>query len=161
MRDDFSKETKELLARRVGMKCSNPDCGQTTSGPCVDENKSINIGVAAHISAASPEGARFNDQISKEQRSSFENGIWLCQNCAKLIDNDPIAFPVSLLYQWKVVSEDNAINNIKNRSATLSNQSINAAVVIQGPNAINISGPNAVNIGPGGIQIIGPIINNS
>ena len=31
MRDDFSAATKELLARRVGFKCSNPGCRQPTS----------------------------------------------------------------------------------------------------------------------------------
>jgi hypothetical protein len=31
-------------------------------------------------------------------------------------------------------------------------------VVIQGEGAIRISGPNAVNIAPGGITIVGPVI---
>lgn len=26
MRDDFSQRTKDLLANRVGWKCSNPNC---------------------------------------------------------------------------------------------------------------------------------------
>ena len=26
MRDDFSQATKDLLANRVGWKCSNPNC---------------------------------------------------------------------------------------------------------------------------------------
>ena len=33
MRDDFSNQTKELLAKRVGFRYSNPSCRQHTSGP--------------------------------------------------------------------------------------------------------------------------------
>jgi hypothetical protein len=55
MRDDFSLTTKELLAKRVGYLCSNPKCQQPTSGPQEDPSKAVNIGVACHITAASPE----------------------------------------------------------------------------------------------------------
>jgi len=37
---------------------------------------------------------------------------------------------------------------------------VNAAVLIQGPNAINISGPNAVVLGPNAIKIVGPVVRN-
>ncbi|RXG88729.1 hypothetical protein [Bradyrhizobium zhanjiangense] len=33
------------------------------------------------------------------------NGIWLCQNHAKLIDDDEIAFPATLLREWKDTAE--------------------------------------------------------
>ena len=89
MRDDFDEKTKDLLAKRVGYRCSNPNCRQLTSGPQADSNKSLNIGVAAHITAAAKGGPRYDENISLEERASIENGIWLCQNCAKLIDNDP------------------------------------------------------------------------
>src|SRR5437899_8109263 len=56
MRDEFSVGTKELLAKRVGYRCSNPECRQPTSGPQEDPAKVVNIGVAAHITAASPDG---------------------------------------------------------------------------------------------------------
>lgn len=32
-RDDFNPEVKDVLAKRVGARCSNPNCRQTTSGP--------------------------------------------------------------------------------------------------------------------------------
>jgi hypothetical protein len=35
-RDDFNLKTKDTLAKRVGMRCSNPDCRQPTSGPETD-----------------------------------------------------------------------------------------------------------------------------
>jgi hypothetical protein len=108
MRDDFSAGTKELLARRVGFTCSNPECKQVTSGPQTDPAGSVNIGVAAHISAASPGGARYEADLSPEQRADSSNGIWLCQTCAKLIDNDPIRFSRIVLEGWKRAAERSA-----------------------------------------------------
>jgi hypothetical protein len=105
MRDDFSAGTKELLAKRVGFACSNPECLQVTSGPQADPAGAVNIGVAAHISAASPGGARYDADLSPEQRADSSNGIWLCQTCAKLIDNDPIRFSRAVLEGWKRAAE--------------------------------------------------------
>ena len=79
MRDDFSAKVKGLLAKRVGYVCSNPNCRKQTSGPQKDSNKTINIGVAAHITAASSKGPRFDKSLTNEQRKSESNGIWLCQ----------------------------------------------------------------------------------
>jgi hypothetical protein len=53
MRDDFDEKTKEILSRRVGLRCSNPNCRKLTTGPQTDPSKAINIGVAAHITVAS------------------------------------------------------------------------------------------------------------
>jgi len=108
MRDDFSTSTKELLAKRVGFTCSNPDCRQVTSGPQADPSGTVNIGVAAHILAASPGGPRFDEELSPEQRADSSNGIWLCQTCAKMIDNDPIRFNRAVLEGWKRAAERSA-----------------------------------------------------
>jgi hypothetical protein len=68
----------------------------------------VNIGVAAHISAASPGGARYEEDLSDEQRADSSNGIWLCQTCAKLIDNDTIRFNRAVLEGWKRAAERSA-----------------------------------------------------
>jgi hypothetical protein len=108
MRDDFNKETKDLLARRVGYRCSNPNCRALTSEPHEDPAKSTNIGVAAHITGASEGGPRYNAKLSADERKSPENGIWLCQNDAKKVDDDEQTYPVDLLRRWKELSEQAA-----------------------------------------------------
>jgi len=113
MRDEFDEKAKDILARRVGFRCSNPTCRKLTSGPQSNPLKAINIGVAAHITAASPGGPRYDSCLSQEQRSSVENGIWLCQACAKLIDNDAQRYPVSILLQWKEQSENTALRELE------------------------------------------------
>lgn len=87
-RDDFSAKTKELLANRVGMKCSNPGCRKLTCCANTNPDKVTNIGVAAHICAAAKGGPRYDASMTPEERKSPENGIWLCQSCSKLIDTD-------------------------------------------------------------------------
>lgn len=104
-RDGFTKQTVERLARRVGMRCSNPDCRLPTSGPASDNDSHTNTGVAAHICAASPGGARFDASMTPEERADILNGIWLCQTHAKLIDDDEIAYPPSVLRDWKETAE--------------------------------------------------------
>ena len=113
MRDDFPLKTKELLAKRVANRCSNPGCRQLTSGPHEDQAKVVNIGVAAHITAASADGPRFDPSLMPDKRRSVENGIWLCQSCAKLVDNDPIHYGADVLRQWKVLAEKSAARELE------------------------------------------------
>jgi len=87
-RDDFPPKVKETLLKRVGNRCSNPDCQKLTTGPHSSPDDSVNTGVAAHITAAAPGGPRYNSNLTEKERKATANGIWLCQNCAKLIDND-------------------------------------------------------------------------
>lgn len=115
MRDEFSSPTKDLLARRVGFRCSNPGCRQPTSGPQAEPSGSVNIGVAAHITAASPEGPRYDATLTPEQRSAADNGIWLCQTDGKLVDNDAIRYTVEGLRDWKARAEAAAARELKQR----------------------------------------------
>ena len=115
-RDDFNKETKRILQERVGNHCSNPDCACLTSGPNFNPDKATRIGVAAHITAASEGSARYDFTLTSEERRSILNGIWLCQNCSKFIDNDEEIYTVDFLLEWKEFSEENARREIEGKS---------------------------------------------
>lgn len=104
-RDNFSANTKEILAKRVGYKCSNPRCRKSTVGPMKNGNGIVSIGVASHICAAAPGGKRYNPNMTTDERASVDNGIWMCQNCSKLIDSDEEYYTVKLLHRWKVDAE--------------------------------------------------------
>ena len=112
MRDGFLKDVQRQIAARAGYRCSKPDCRAITSGPQEDETKSVNIGVAAHITAASPNGPRYDETLTSEERKSANNGIWLCQNHGKLVDNDEIRFSVALLRDWKNQAETEAFDTL-------------------------------------------------
>ena len=112
MRDDFSEEVKRKLAGRAGHFCSNLNCRQPTSGPSEAAKAVTNVGVAAHITAASACGPRYDPSLTQEQRSDLDNGVWLCQNCAKRVDNDVARFPEALLRAWKTDAEHRARNSV-------------------------------------------------
>lgn len=107
-RDDFAASVKNLLAQRVGYCCSNPDCCRQTSGPEATADGAVNIGVAAHITAAAPGGPRFDPQMASGQRSAAANGIWLCSACSSLIDRDVARYTQTLLLEWKASAEKRA-----------------------------------------------------
>lgn len=105
MRDNFKAPTIVTLAKRAGFRCSNPDCAKPTIGAAAGHQGIVNVGVAAHITAASPKGPRYDSTRTSAERSDPLNGIWLCQVCAKLVDADPLHFDAEKLLAWKHASE--------------------------------------------------------
>lgn len=115
-RDDFSSKTKDILAKRVGFRCSNPNCRKLTCGANESPEKVTNIGVAAHIAAAAKGGPRYDECMTPDERKSLSNGIWLCQSCSKLIDVDETRYPAEVLMKWKAIAEDLAILDVETNS---------------------------------------------
>jgi WD40 repeat protein len=113
----------EALAKRAGQRCSNPGCRQQTSGPSADPAKAIVVGVASHITAASPGGPRYDSLLSMQERRAPTNGIWLCQTCARMIDVDIRRFTTTLLRHWKTESEASAM-----RALAVPNPAIGSSV---------------------------------
>lgn len=135
MWDDFSAPTKLLLAHRVGHLCSNPNCGRSTRGPCLATERAICIGVAAHITAVSEGGPRFNSSLTPQERRSASNGIWLCHNCAKAVDDDVAHVSTLTLQQWKATAEASAFH-----------------ALFESPNAMSPVGPELVFPGVGDLS---------
>lgn len=116
-RDEFPGSVKTVLAKRAGGVCSNPACGCSTVGPHTDPAKALSIGVAAHIAAASMGGPRFDASMSADERSGIENGIWLCQSCAKLVDSDTLRFSLETLRRWKIIAEAKILRSLSGSQA--------------------------------------------
>jgi hypothetical protein len=122
VRDDFTKRTITEIAKGVGYRCSNPECRRPTVGANAAQNGTIIIGVAAHICAASPGGPRYNAAQTPEARRSKENGLWLCQNCGRLIDADPDKFTTEKLTKWKRDAQTLAFRELVVPSAALAEE---------------------------------------
>lgn len=98
--NEFSQNVIIALAKRAGYQCSI--CSAlTVAASSVSDEAVTNIGVAAHIAAASPGGSRYDCLMTSAERSSIQNAIWLCQNHAKEIDDDAAAWPKAKLYKAK------------------------------------------------------------
>lgn len=109
-RDDFTTATKRYLALRASHHCSL--CKISTVGPSNEKPTAVTmIGKAAHICAASPgPGARrYDPTMTSAQRSDISNGIWLCANCADLIDKDEVRFTVDGLRRAKAEHEQSRV----------------------------------------------------
>ena len=117
--DDFTRRTKRLIAGRVGHRCSNPECQAATSGPGLETEKLVTAGDAAHITAASPTGPRYDPSLTSEQRRSYDNGIWLCVLHARIVDQDDSCHTVELLQSWKRHAETQAKGSCKNNLTNL------------------------------------------
>jgi WD40 repeat protein len=112
-RDDFPSAIVNALSRRSNQHCSNPACERPTSGPRpASDTGFINIGVAAHITGAAPGGKRHDSSLTSEERGSARNGIWLCQDCGKLVDSDEVFYSVAVLKGWKEKAERQALEAI-------------------------------------------------
>jgi hypothetical protein len=75
----------------------------------------VSIGEAAHITAASPGGPRYDASLTSAERSGQENGVWLCASCAALVDRDPVAFPAERLRGWRDDAEVSAALALEER----------------------------------------------
>jgi hypothetical protein len=93
------------LAERVAYICSNPDCRSSTIGPHSDPGKSLDTGVAAHIHGAAKGGPRYDPNQTSEERKHITNGIWLCAECARVIDTDESRYSPETLKRWKSEQE--------------------------------------------------------
>lgn len=107
-RDDFTEETKRIIACRVAYCCSHPNCDMQTAGPVSDPTKFYNVGVASHITAAASGGPRFDSALTRDERKHPDNGIWLCQTHGKEVDDDEVTFPADVLRTWKIEAENRA-----------------------------------------------------
>jgi hypothetical protein len=112
VRDDFPKQTITEIAKGVGYRCSNPECRRPTVGANAAQDGIITTGVAAHICAAATGGPRYNHAQIREARRGKENGLWLCQNCGRLVDADPEKFTVEILHDWKREAQERAFREL-------------------------------------------------
>ncbi len=102
MLPEFTVKTRDALGKRAAYLCSNPDCRKVTSGPSnTAPDKAIILGEAAHIYGAAVGSARYRVDMQNEARANITNGIWLCRNCHKMADDDPVGYPAEMLFAWR------------------------------------------------------------
>lgn len=98
---EFSVKTRELLAKRSGNMCSNPDCRKITTSSNSNGNRATSIGEAAHIYGARANSSRFKVEMTDRERAQITNSIWLCNTCHKRIDDDPQRYTAPVLFRWR------------------------------------------------------------
>jgi hypothetical protein len=107
-RDEFTEKNKLQIAKRAGWLCSDPSCRRATIGSNSDGDDVMNLGTAAHICAAAPEGPRYDPRMTPEQRRSPDNGMWLCRLHGTAVDAKDSKFTVELLHRWKTQAQQDS-----------------------------------------------------
>ena len=95
MGDDSTENVRPTLAGRKGNLCSNPDCCALLHVSQVAPPNGAEVAVVVQDAGVDP-GCDPGD------------GIWLCQNCANLVRNNPTQYPEVLLCAWKTVAAHHA-----------------------------------------------------
>ncbi len=132
-RDDFSEKIRNAVAARAGWHCSL--CKRLTIGPSEEgPDRTIKIGVAAHIAAAAsgPGARRYDASMMPEARAGIGNAIWLCSNDATLIDRDDVAYSVARLQSIKNEHELSIARDIK----TGTHADLATGLLAIGPNVV-------------------------
>ena len=105
--------TKLLLAHRSGDVCALPGCGRRLT-PDSKSGGPVNLGEAAHIAGEhdgkgkAKRSARYDPNMTDEERNHYNNLIYLCSACHTLIDAIPQGeqdYPVERLQQIKADHE--------------------------------------------------------
>jgi|ERR1035441_8505394 hypothetical protein len=107
-RDEFPDKTRRALAERAAHHCSFPGCSAITIGPSDESKVSVSkTGMACHIAAAAGGlGARrYVPNMTKGQRTSIKNGVWMCYKHGKLVDTDEKRFTIPMLRKWRELAE--------------------------------------------------------
>ena len=106
--DVISPVTKMILYGEAAGQCSMYDCNRELIFPTTDGKSQS--GKIAHIEALNEGGARFNPNLSLQQRNSEDNLILVCADCHDKIDSDPKKYTVEYLKEMKRNQESNPLH---------------------------------------------------
>jgi hypothetical protein len=95
-------DTTRMLYLLSGNNCAMPDC----KGVIVDRKGAI-VGDIAHIEGALPDSARFNPNMTNEQRRELSNLVLLCASHHRQVDHNKLEakWPVTRLRKVKAEHE--------------------------------------------------------
>jgi hypothetical protein len=105
-----ARQYKPATVRRLdllsGNQCAEPQCTRKL----VARDGVTIVSKICHIEAAEKGGARYNPNMTDDERRHYNNLILLCDECHSIIDNkeNEGKYPVELLKHWKLEHESKA-----------------------------------------------------
>jgi len=91
---------KLFLAMKSGNICAFKDCHKALTSDGVKSNPAV-IGEAAHIYGESPGSARYQADMTDEERNHYDNLIYLCPSCHTKIDKQEQDYLADFLFSLK------------------------------------------------------------
>ncbi|MEM5948943.1 ABC-three component system protein [Spirochaetia bacterium 38H-sp] len=125
----YKKSTIRKLDTLSCNQCANPDCDRKL----IARDGDTIVSKICHIEAVSPNGPRFNPNMTDDERRDYDNLILLCDECHSIIDNkkNEGKYTVDLLKKWKRDHENKCRQQQLSKKSTLLNQAINAIASIE------------------------------
>ncbi|HBG28851.1 MAG: hypothetical protein A2Y10_03715 [Planctomycetes bacterium GWF2_41_51] len=120
---DYTDTTLKKLYGLSGNTCAFPGCEKKL----IARDGETIISKICHIEAANKNGARYNPNMTDNERRHFNNLILFCDECHCIIDNktNEAQYPVELLKEWKRNHESSLYSKF-NSNPSLLNIAINA-----------------------------------
>lgn len=121
--------TRVRLALLSGNRCAMPSCQKSLLEDRADSRDSVLVGEAAHIAGehggerGGRPSARFNEAMTKQERNSLSNLLFVCRNCHAMIDAHPHGeqdYPVDRLLAIKDDHESKVAAAMEEAMATVS-----------------------------------------
>lgn len=109
----ISLKTHKMLWGRAANRCVFPDCKRELVMDGTETDDASLIGEECHIIARSPEGPRGNISFPKDKIDKYDNLILMCRIHHKIIDDQPRAYPLELLKNYKKQHEQWVIESLK------------------------------------------------
>ena len=121
-----SYPTKLLLAFRSGDRCAFPGCGGRLS---VDGAvaEAVVVGEAAHIAGEKPDAARYDENMTEDERNGYSNLIYLCGDHHTRVDKQEADFPTTDLTHMKAEHERKVQDALEEAFAEIGFKELQAA----------------------------------
>lgn len=83
-----------------------PDCRALLVQDRTKADREAIVGEMAHIRGEKPGAARYDSNMTDDERNSYDNLIFLCVRCHTIIDKQVSTYTVDLLHKIKTEHED-------------------------------------------------------
>lgn len=100
-RNNISTNTLRRLFAHSGNCCAFEGC----HSPIFEDDGTL-TGECCHIEAYSPNGPRYNEQQTNDERNGYDNLMLMCARHHKIIDSQPEKFTVDKLKTFKNIHEN-------------------------------------------------------
>lgn len=106
MSGNIPLKQQKLVCIKSGNRCAMPDCRKEIVIERTDKDPAAIIGKIAHIKGENPGSARYDANMSDNERNSEENLFLICGDCHTKIDEQQNTYTSDILNKVKKEHED-------------------------------------------------------
>ncbi len=113
MSGNIPLKDQKILCTKSGNRCAIPKCRKELVIDRTEDDCESIIGEMAHIKGEKPTAPRYNSDMTDNERNSYENLIFVCGNCHKIIDDQRNTYTSEKLHEVKKQHEEWVLESTK------------------------------------------------